>query len=261
MHSVLIGIGLIGGLTLYAAIGVVAVRKLLHGKVREGHNDTLVPLFLTAGVLYAVLLGFLVIAIWESYDKAKDTVATEAAAMVPLYRSTNGMPGDVGPKMRVLARNYVEAVIEDEWETQAETGQASSKARHASGMMFRAFGDGTITQQDKKDYPFIFTAFMNAVNEVSNLRNQRNIMANESIPLAMWIAVIGGALVVIGMCFMIFMEIGWPHVVMAGLMAALIGSLLFISYIFSHPFNGPMAISPEAFENTMKVFDDIDQGN
>jgi hypothetical protein len=48
---------------------------------------------------------------------------------------------------------------------------------------------------------------------------------------------------------------------MAGLMALLIGLLLYSCLILSEPFRGPIAISPEAFEKTLVVLDDVDRGN
>ena len=102
--------------------------------------------FLNAGVLFAVLLGFMVVAVWESYDAAKTNAATEAAALVPLYRATDALPKEAGDKLRELTREYAHQVIDDEWPTQAATGQGSSKARKAIGDLFRAFGpEGPIT--------------------------------------------------------------------------------------------------------------------
>jgi hypothetical protein len=88
MNYTLMGILMIGGPAVYAIAGVLISRKILHGKVVEGHNDVCVPIFLNAGVLFAVLLGFMVVAVWESYDAAKATAASEASALVPLYRAT-----------------------------------------------------------------------------------------------------------------------------------------------------------------------------
>jgi len=261
MSSFLIAALIVGGSALYAFVGVLLGRRLLHGRVQEGHNDVVVPMFLTAGVLYAVLLGFTVVALWEGYASASTNAAEEAAALVPLYRSTNGMPAVVGAKMRQHARVYVEEVVKDEWPTQAASGKGSSKARKAIGDMFRAFGDGTISRQDKKDYPFIFSTFMQSVTAVTGMRNKRNIQANESMPWIMWLAAIVGAAVVVSMSFLLYMERPWPHIVMASSMAALIGLLLFICLVLSHPFSGPLAITPESFENTIAVFDDVDRGN
>ena len=252
---------MIGGPAAYAALGVVLCRKLLRGRIKEGHNDVLVPIFLNAGVLFAVLLGFMVIAVWESYDAAKNTVATEAATLVTLYRTTYGMPPETGDKLRHMARDYAKVVIEEEWSAQRTTGTGSSTSRRAIGSMFRAFGDGTISNETKQAHPFISQALLTAVTEVTADRNTRNIEANESLPLVMWLAVIGGAFVVISMSCLIYMELRWPHVVMAAAMAALIGMLLFTCKVMSHPFSGPLAISAEPFETSLAVFDDVDKGN
>ena len=221
----------------------------------------LVSIFLNAGVLFAVVLGFMVIAVWESYDAAKTTTAMEAAALVTLYRTTYGLPAEAGNKLRAMTRDYAKAVIEEEWRAQATTGQGSSAARRAVGSMFRAFGDGTISSETKQTHPFICDAMMTAVSDVTAARNKRSIEANESLPWAMWLAAIGGAFIVISMGCLIYMEAQWPHVVMAAAMATLIGLLLFTCQIMSHPFRGPLAISAESFESSLRVFDDVDKGN
>ncbi|HKQ57844.1 MAG TPA: hypothetical protein VJY35_08235 [Candidatus Eisenbacteria bacterium] len=257
MFAVLVVIGP----AAYAALCVDLGRNLLRGRVRHGHNEVLIPIFLNAGVLFAVVLGFMVIAVWESYDAAKTTVAVEAATLVPLYRATYVMPSETGEKLRAMARDYAKAVVEDEWRTQAATGEGSLAARRAMGGMFRAFGDGTISNEMKRDYPFVCETFMNAVNEVTAARNKRHTQANESLPWAMWLAAIGGAFIVITMSCLIYMETRWPHVVMAGAMASLIGVLLFTCEIMSHPFSGPLAISAEPFESALQVFQDVDRGD
>ena len=66
MNYLLLGILMIGGPTLYAVAGVYLGRKILHGRVQEGHNDVCVPIFLNAGVLFAVPLSFMVVAVWEA---------------------------------------------------------------------------------------------------------------------------------------------------------------------------------------------------
>jgi len=261
MTYTLLGMFMIFGPAVYAVAGVFFSRKILHGRVQEGHNDVCVPIFLNAGVLFAVLLGFMVVAVWESYDVAKTTAATEATALVPMYRAAGNLPPEAGDKIREITREYIHQVIEDEWPTQASTGQASSKARKQIGNLFRAFGDGTISTQMKKDFPLSCNVLMQSITDVSNDRNKRNLEANEDVPMVMWSAIVGGALVIITMSFIIYMERPLPHMIMAAMMGSLIGLLLFSCLILSHPFRGPIAISPESFEKTLVVLDDVDRGN
>jgi hypothetical protein len=63
VNYALLGVLMIAGPTLYAVEGVWLSRRIQHGRVQEGHNDVLVPIFLNAGVLFAVLLGFMVVAV------------------------------------------------------------------------------------------------------------------------------------------------------------------------------------------------------
>src|SRR5580698_8931399 len=104
MQTMLVAIGTIGVAVVFAASGVQLTRRFLHHHVAEGHNDVLVPLFLTAGTLYAVLLGFLVIAVWESYGNAHENVSQEAAQLVSMYRLTQGMEKSETDTMQRLIR-------------------------------------------------------------------------------------------------------------------------------------------------------------
>jgi hypothetical protein len=192
MNYIFVGFLMILGPVAYAVFGLCFSRKILHGKVREGHNDVCVPIFLNAGVLFAVLLGFMVVAVWESYDAAKSNVAVEATSLVPLYRAAGNLPKEAADKMKELTREYCKIIIEEEWKTQAATGSPSSNARRQTGNMIRAFGDGTISAQVKKDFPMSCNAVMQCLTEVTNARNKRNLQANENILPIMWVAIGGG---------------------------------------------------------------------
>src|SRR6476469_3836261 len=104
----------------FASGGVLLGRRVLHRHVAAFHNEVVISLFATASVVYAVLLGFLVVVVWEGYDSAHRNVAEEAASLVPLYRLTYGMQGPHGRASRALIREYADAVVNDEWPTMGE---------------------------------------------------------------------------------------------------------------------------------------------
>ena len=133
MGTILHALLVIGGPAILAALGVIFGRRVMRGRIREGHNEVLIPIFLNAGVLFAVVLGLMVIAVWESYDAAKSTVSHEAATLVTLYRTTYGLPSETGEKLRAMADRYAEAVIKDEWPLLAAKREGSPSARRAMG--------------------------------------------------------------------------------------------------------------------------------
>jgi Protein of unknown function (DUF4239) len=249
--------GVIGFAIAYALSGVLLVRRFMSGRVAQGHNDLPIPIFQTAGTIYAVLLAFSVIAVWQSYGAAKDNVAEEASTLTTLYRQTNGLPSPQERSLRALLRAYSEAVIVDEWPIQAATGGASERARRALGDIYRSFRTMNPRVADSP----IGVEFLQTLRTVAADRNRRTLEASEGLPVVLWIGLLIGGLIVVGMTFALHTAQTWPHVLFAVLIATLIGTLLFITLVLHRPFEGPLALSPDSFEHTLSVFESVDRGN
>jgi Protein of unknown function (DUF4239) len=249
--------GVVGIAVLYAWLGVFFVRRLVHGRVQEGHNDTLAPIFLTAGTIYAVLLAFLVIGVWENYGSAKDNAAEEASTLATLYRQTNGLPSEQQRELRGLLRAYTEAVAHDEWSIQAATGGASPNARKAIGDIYRSYQSMKPSVANSS----VAVEFLQTMRTVAADRNRRTLQAGEALPMVLWVVLVIGGGIVVGMSFLLYMDSTWPHVLVSILMAALIGGLLFVTMLLNRPFNGPLAITADSFEHSLSVFDSVDKGS
>jgi multisubunit Na+/H+ antiporter MnhC subunit len=255
MSPVVQGLFFVGGGVLFAVIGVLGGRRLVRHQLAEGHNDVLVPVFLTAGVIYAVLLGFMVVAVWESYDAARANVAEEASLLVPLYRQSMVISSESGDEMRKAIREYAEDVAKG-WEGFAN-GKRNTKAGADVQRLFTVFG--TLTPPTKAQ-ELTAAQFMTSLNQMLLDRNKRYMHAGESLSWIMWLAAVGGGVVTVGLTFLLFMERTWPHVLAVSIMAATISLLLFTIAVLSRPFLGPLAIEPAPFERSLAVFDDVDHG-
>jgi hypothetical protein len=256
MGALVLVLAIVACAAIFAAV-VWAVRRFVRPHVREGHNDVLVPMFLTAGTLYAVLLAFLVIAVWESYGAAKDNAAEEASTLTTMYRQSTGMPSAERAQMQRLIRNYTEAVIHDEWPIQATTGGASPIARRGVAELYRAYG---ALKPDLANAP-IGVEFLHTFSTVASDRNRRSLQAQEQLPFVLWLGILlGGAIVVAMSCFL-YMDVYWPHALISAMMSALIVMMLLITLVLNRPFNGPLALDAGAFEHSLSVYDSVDQGS
>jgi hypothetical protein len=258
MGAVALAIAIVVFSVSFAIVGVLLGRRVLHKQVAAFHNEVVISLFATASVVYAVLLGFLVVVVWEGYDSAHRNVAEEAATLIPLYRLTFGMQGPHGAGSRYLIREYAHAVIDDEWPTMGHLNAGSMRARRDIGALDRQFS--RLTPAQKLADAQVDTEFLRTKSLIIADRNRRLLEAGDSIPWVMWLGAVGGGVIVMVMSFFIYMEQAWPHVLMASLVGSLIGLLLFIMVVLSQPFEGPLALGPEHFQTALAVMDDVDRG-
>jgi DMSO reductase anchor subunit len=85
------GIILVGLSTLLAMSGPALIGRRIHLDKLRVNNEVAGFKFATVGVLYAVLLAFAVIVVWEKFADAERTVAKEAGAVATLYRLSGGL--------------------------------------------------------------------------------------------------------------------------------------------------------------------------
>jgi prolipoprotein diacylglyceryltransferase len=75
---VVYGVLVVCGACIAAVIGLAVVQRLVPATIRKEHNDVAGFIYAVLGVIYAVLLALVVIATWEDFGRARDTVETEA---------------------------------------------------------------------------------------------------------------------------------------------------------------------------------------
>src|ERR1044071_1075320 len=79
---------------LVTGIQVLVRRRWPH--LAEGeHNDVAGYLIAIVGVIYAVLLAFVVVVTWQQFSQASNIVGQEASALRGLYRESVAFPADV----------------------------------------------------------------------------------------------------------------------------------------------------------------------
>ena len=76
--------------TAVAMLGPALVRRRYTYSVLIKNNEVAGFKFATLGVIYAVLLGFAIVSVWEKFSEAELLVLREAGASATLYRLSSG---------------------------------------------------------------------------------------------------------------------------------------------------------------------------
>ena len=121
---VLTGLLIVAVATVVAVGGLVLVQRLVSTERRKQHNDVAGFIYAVLGVSYAVLLGLMLIAVWEQWNAAQDVASDEANELAGIFWFAHALPQPEGRHIQELARSYAQVVVEEEWPLWSKAGPA-----------------------------------------------------------------------------------------------------------------------------------------
>jgi hypothetical protein len=213
------------------------VQRLVPIEVRQRQNDVAGFIYAVLGVAYAVLLGLMVIAVWEQWEGAKATVDDEASQLAEIYWIAHQLPQPEGRHIQELAHSYAEVVVDEEWPLMAQ-GEFSPKAWATS----------------TDDQLLLDQQALERIHGLADARRDRLLAAEEGLPAIMWVVLIGGGFIVVGFTYLFGMENNITHILMVAALALIISSVLFTVASLNYPYRGDVHIGPDAFEQILWRF-------
>src|SRR5262249_19089020 len=112
--TVWLGVGIVAFGVGTALVGLALVRRSIEvGRLRPQH-DVAGFIIAVVGVIYAVLLAFMVVVQWEAYASARSNAASEATSLGNLYRDAASF-GAPGRPLANAVFAYSSAVVEREY--------------------------------------------------------------------------------------------------------------------------------------------------
>ena len=127
----------------------VLIRRWVGVETLVKNNEIAGFKFATVGVIYAVLLAFSVIVVWEKFNDAQTSVAEEAGATAALFRYAEGKEPEA-VALRAALVNYLKAAIDEEWPRWAVESEAHGVTRLSTGSIlrrWRSIGPGQETRR------------------------------------------------------------------------------------------------------------------
>jgi hypothetical protein len=150
-------------------------------ELRQRHNDVASFIYAVLGVVYAVVLGLVFIAVWEDYREASNIVESEANALAAIYWLAHRLPVPDNFQLQKLARAYARKVVDEEW-LLIEQGKTSV-------LDWRLLDDIRVTLQGLKPRTRaaqeIYAEGLEQVQGLAEARRTRLIAAKETISIVL----------------------------------------------------------------------------
>ena len=257
--TIVFGVLVVGGTCLLALAGLEVVQRLVPATSRQRHNDVAGFIYAALGVIYAVLIALVVIAVWEEYDAASVTVEQEANALAEIFWLGNRLPEPEGSHIQELARSYAEEVSHKEWPLM-EQGQAplmTQMEQTPTGWTLIDEIRASLqevqprTQADEQ----LYAEGLDQIQRLADARRMRLVAAEEGVPAVLWSVLIFGGVAAIGFTYLFGLANTWAHRLMVLTLAAVIGLVLFTIGAMEHPFSGGARIGAGTFDLILERFE------
>lgn len=241
----------IGGFVLLSVIFALIVGRLVDTELRRDHNDLTGFIFAVVGVLYAVVLGFVAIGVWERFEAAEDRTYDEASSLAAVYRDAGSFSN--GALLRRDLRTYVEHAIYVGWPALAQ-GIAPPETPVVEKLSRDVHQTPVIGERQVA----IFSHMLERTSEAALDRDARVTEDSNGLNPVMWFTVYAGGVITIAFTYLFGFRRTTMQAAMIGTLALLIGLVIFLTMSLDFPFQGPTHVGPDAFERALTVFGQID---
>jgi tetrahydromethanopterin S-methyltransferase subunit D len=257
--SVVYGVLIVCAACLAAVAGLALVQRLVPARIRKEHNDVAGFIYAVLGVIYAVLLALVVIAVWEDFGRARFTVEEEANALAEIFWLAHQLPEPEGRELQELCRSYAEEVVDQEWPLmeQGRTPLMENTQETARGWVLIDDIRATVQGYEPRTAAgeALYAEGLDQVERLADARRARLVQAEEGLPTVLWVVLIVGGIVVVGFAYIFGLENTGAQALMVVALAGVIALGLFTIGAMEHPFSGGARVSPEAFELVLDRFE------
>jgi len=207
-------------------------------------------IYAVLGVAYAVLLGLMLIAVWEKWNAAEATTTDEANELAGIFWFAHAIPQPEGRHIQELARSYAQVVAEEEWPLMAQ-GRSSPKAwATLDELRGTILGLNPTTGAQQMRYNQV----LEQLHSLGDARRERLLYTEEGLPTILWVVLILGGVITVGFTYLFGLEDTLVHLLMVAALAMIVSLSLFTVAALDYPFQGDIRIHPAAFEQVLERF-------
>lgn len=193
---------------------------------------------------FVLVAAFLIAGSWSNINTAKGHTFDEARALNAAYT-------DADTSTRPLLRDYVTSVIHGEFATM-EHGQADNATWHDLDLVRE--------HVDKEPVTTASTQELSDLDEVYTTRQIRLADTSDTLPAPLYPALIATGLLVLLYAPIAGLTFSLRESVALGLVGAVVGFAVFMVLHMTHPYTGPVHVTPVAYTQSLARFAQLSGG-
>jgi hypothetical protein len=236
--------------TALAMTGPPLVRRFVAIEKLRSNNEVAGFKYAVIGVLYAVLLAFVVIITWERFYDAEKSLAVEAGSAATIYRLSGGFDESSAATLRANMSAYLKSVLADDWPAMA-VGRSSLVTTRVLNDLYDElvhYSPADLREADlQKD-------LLGELDQLTRARRERLVMAEGTVPNVIWFVLLLGAALTIAFTFFFGTTSVIVQSLMTGVLTTIIFSAILVVVAIDRPYTGAVTVSKESIRAVLEDF-------
>lgn len=230
--------------------GLLLVRRWLQATDLKIHHDVTDPLSQVVGMMFAVLLGFMISDAMQRFELARATVQQEAASLADIFNLAESMPQPQRDNLQNLCQKYADQVVNVEWPLLAQ-----KQISPVTFITYRKIWKECVQYEPKtQGQSNVQQSLLSSLNQMSDSRRLRIEALHNGLPAILWAVLVAGGLATIVFTYFFGVKNTKLQVVMTALVSLVIVLNIFLLATYDDPFAGDVMVHPSAFQQDEVMF-------
>jgi Protein of unknown function (DUF4239) len=200
------------------------------------------------GVLFALVIGFIAVEVWTTFDKAKNAVATEASALRAVVLLARNFPEEQRSRIDALINRHIEVAVQQEWPEMAhQRATLSPLPTHLIEALDDVFALKPIDESQQAAKPEMISALRTALDA----RRQRIVISESAVGAVKWVAILFQALCALVAIAMVHANNRRACAITLTLFATGVAVSVLLIAAYSRPFTGEISVTPELLKQVI----------
>ncbi len=226
------------------------VRKVSHYQIRKSQNDIIATIFNKAGAIFGIMIAFVVVILWQEYNKSRDNALKEGTEALELYRDLSLYPNrkKAAEAIKLLAE-FAKLVIAEEYPAMADMRVSQMTEQVLTNLRNEIYN--IIPQKPREQ--ILYNKILRDFETLSRLRQNRLLSMESSLPFIVWMVLIAGTIIMIMFSIFLGGEKLWLHILMTSMLAIIIANAFYLIIELDYPFMGDLCAKPTSYIEMLKI--------
>ena len=232
-------------------LAVLLVRRIWPYPTFKENNELVGFTYSVYGLIYGVLMAFTIVVAWQRFADTEQLVLREMTILSQLWRDSMVARPFIREDIQKHLISYAQSVVDDEWPTMAEHGQAHPKTEK----IYEGLWEITYRFEPKTKIQEGYMAhYLGRMNDLSNTRRLRIMYSRMKVHGGLWLVLLIGAVPTMAYPLLFSNKHAWVQVIIMGCIMLIVLSGLLVTLYLEHPFSSARGIRPDAFREFLGIF-------